>query len=105
MAPESGVLLHNRGTSFRTIAGHPNAIAPRKRPFHTIIPAMLVKDGRSVMPFGVMGGQYQAVRPAHFVHRMLDRGMHPQHAADPPRVFACRGKLRVEPGVPEPVVA
>jgi len=105
MAPESGVLLHNRGTSFRTIPGHPNAIAPRKRPFHTIIPAMLAKDGRAVMPFGIMGGQYQAVGHAHFTHRMLDRGMDPQQAADAPRVFAFRGKLRVEQFVPEPIVA
>ncbi len=105
MAPESGVLLHNRGTSFRTIPGHPNAIAPRKRPFHTIIPAMLAKDGRSVMPFGIMGGQYQAVGHAHFAHRMLDRGMDPQQAADAPRIFAFRGKLRVEQFVPEPIVA
>jgi gamma-glutamyltranspeptidase / glutathione hydrolase len=105
MAPESGVLLHNRGSSFRVIPGHPNAIAPRKRPFHTIIPAMLAKDGRAVMPFGIMGGQYQAVGHAHFTHRVLDRGFDPQQAADAPRVFAFRNKLRVEQSVPAPIVA
>jgi gamma-glutamyltranspeptidase / glutathione hydrolase len=105
MGPESGVILHNRGSGFRTIPGHPSAIAPRKRPFHTLIPGMLVKDGRAVMPFGVMGGQYQAVGHATFLHRLLDRGMDPQQAAEAPRVFAYQGALQVEHFVPEPVRA
>ncbi|MBV9685682.1 MAG: gamma-glutamyltransferase family protein [Alphaproteobacteria bacterium] len=105
LAPECGVLLHNRGTGFRTIPGHPNAIAPHKRPLHTIIPGMLVKDGQAVMPFGVMGGHYQAVGHAHFIHRLLDRGMDPQQAAEQPRILPLNGVLQVERANPEPIIA
>ena len=65
---------------------------------------MLVKDGRAVMPFGIMGGQYQAVGHAHFVHRVLDRGLDPQQAIEAPRVFAFRNKVRVERAVAEPII-
>lgn len=94
--PHTGVMFHNRGWSFRTEPGHPNAIAPGKRPMHTIIPGLVCKNGRSVMPFGVMGGHYQAAGHAHYLSQIFDHGCDIQEASDRPRSFAFDNKLTLE---------
>ena len=88
-------MLHNRAISFRIDEKHPNAIAPGKRPMHTIIPGMLAKDGKAVMPFGVMGGNFQSIGHANLLMQMLDLGLDPQAAAEAPRSFAFDGILRL----------
>ncbi len=103
--PATGVLFHSRGSSFRLLEGHPNALAPRKRPMHTIIPASYGATARAAGVFGVMGGHYQAAGQAAFLSGLFDRGLDPQAALDAPRSFAFDGVLELEPAYPDAVLA
>lgn len=104
LAPKSGVMLHNRGFGFRVQRGHPNCIAPGKRPMHTIIPGMVMQDGRAVMPYGVMGGHYQPFGHASVLANLFDHGMDVQEAIDAPRLFPRAGAVEVERGIPSATV-
>ena len=100
LAGRSGVMLHNRGLGFRLERGHPNCIAPFKRPMHTIIPGMLTRDGEAVMPFGVMGGHYQPMGQTSFLANHFDYGLDLQESLDLSRLFPYQGRVQVERGVP-----
>ena len=112
VVPELGFGLQDRGALFSLIPGHPNVLAPGKRPFHTIIPAFLGRDGEPQMAFGVMGGDMQPQGHAQIVVNLVDFGMNLQEAGDAPRFYHTEdseptgtvmtngGILSLEPGVP-----
>ena len=85
VVPEYGISLQNRGHGFTLDETHPNVVAPRKRPFHTIIPTFLMRDGEPQMSFGVMGGNMQPQGHLQTLVRMLDYHQSPQAACDAPR--------------------
>jgi len=88
MAPTGlGFVLQDRGELFDLTPGHPNTYAPGKRPFHTIIPSFITKDGEPWMSFGVMGGATQPQGHALIVVNMIDFGMNTQEAGDAPRIL------------------
>ncbi|HUT77820.1 MAG TPA: gamma-glutamyltransferase family protein [Polyangia bacterium] len=82
---DSGVVLQSRGAGFVLDPEHPNALAGGKRPFHTIIPGMLMRGGEPWMAFGIMGGDVQPQAHTAFVSNLIDHGCNPQEALDRPR--------------------
>ncbi|WP_019447505.1 gamma-glutamyltransferase [Cupriavidus sp. BIS7] len=103
VASDSGILLHNRGCGFSLEAGHPNEIAGRKRPMHTIIPALLTKGGEAVMSFGVTGGHYQPAGQLQVLSNIVDYGMSIQQAIEHPRMLARGDSFELESTVPESI--
>jgi len=103
VAPGTGFALQNRGALFSLDPGHPNVLAPRKRPVHTIIPAFMEK-GDVKIGFGIMGGWNQAQAHAQFVSNVVDFGMNIQAALESPRFtkISFEGQdVEIEPRVPE----
>jgi gamma-glutamyltranspeptidase/glutathione hydrolase len=105
VARKTGVVLHSRGKAFACDPAHRNCIAPGKRPMHTLVPAMVLKDRQPHMVFGVMGAHFQPMGHVYVMTNVFHYGMDPQAAIDAPRVFFDGDTVLVEESVPEPVAA
>lgn len=104
VVPGTGISLHNRGHAFSMLADHPNVVAPGKRPFHTIIPAFLMAQGKPQMSFGVMGANMQPQGQVQTLTRMLLAHQQPQAACDAPRWKWNKAlDIEVEPNMPDSV--
>jgi gamma-glutamyltranspeptidase/glutathione hydrolase len=105
VAGETGIVLQNRGAGFSLEPNHPNRIEPGKRPFHTLIPAMVFKDGQLSMSYGVMGGDVQAQGHVQLLVNLIDRGLNLQQAIDAPRVRYISGRgVMMEDELTAPVI-
>jgi gamma-glutamyltranspeptidase/glutathione hydrolase len=99
VVPGTGISLQNRGYGFVLKPGHPNEVAPRKRPFHTIIPGFVMKGREPVMTLGLMGGSMQPQGHTQLMVRIADYCQNPQAAIDAPRFRVVQGlEVNVEPG-------
>ena len=104
--PGTGIAMQNRGAGFVLDAGHPNAVAPSKRPYHTIIPGFVSRAGEPALSFGVMGGHMQHQGHVQMVTRIFDHGENPQAASDAPRWHVTPNfEVALEPGFSPAVAA
>ena len=103
VAGDTGITLQNRGSGFTLTPGHPNQIGPRKRPLHTLVPAMLLRDGKPWVSFGVMGGDNQAQAHAQVVTKLVDFGMNIQQAGEAARMRHGGDELYVESAIGDDV--
>jgi gamma-glutamyltranspeptidase/glutathione hydrolase len=103
--PETGIALQNRLHNFNYDNQHDNCLMPHKKTYHTIIPGFLMKDGKAVGPFGVMGAFMQPQGHVQVVSNLIDFNMNPQEAIDAPRWQWIKGmSVEVEPDVPKSIV-
>ncbi len=104
VVPGTGVVLHNRGSLFEFDESHPNVFAPGRRPFHTLCPALALRDGTPWLAFGTPGGMGQTVTQVQILNNILLFGMTPQEAIDAPRLRRSGdGSLTIEDWVPHEV--
>jgi gamma-glutamyltranspeptidase/glutathione hydrolase len=99
VAGDTGIVLHDRGAGFRLEAGHPDRVAPGKRPMHTLVPAMVMKGGRPWLSFGVMGGDMQPQGHVQVLANIIDFGMNVQEAGEAPRFRHMAGGVALESAI------
>jgi gamma-glutamyltranspeptidase/glutathione hydrolase len=99
--PGTGIVLHNRGSLFTLDPRHPNHLGSRKRPLHTLIPAMVLRDGRPFLSFGVMGGDLQPQGHVQVLLNLLEFGMNVQEAGEAARIRHSPEGVAVESGITE----
>ena len=104
VVPGTGIALHNRGALFSLDPNHPNALAPGKRPYHTIIPAMATVDGELYLCYGIMGAFMQPQGHLQVISNVVDHGMQPQAALDALRFMVSQDSVALEEGVSPDVV-
>jgi gamma-glutamyltranspeptidase/glutathione hydrolase len=99
VAGETGIALHNRGLGFTLRSGHPNEVGPAKRPLHTLVPAMVLRDGTPWLSFGVMGGDNQAQAHVQVLANLIDFDLNIQEAGEAARMRHGENGLALESGI------